>query len=139
MIFNSCVLTQDLDNILIRQKEQSSKIALVSNYPPDCKAYIKQQAWGAYIASICQPEAAFDLSAAAQHQEELNEADITALNKRLQWQLGNKERGLWYILLDLATAKLFIFIDSLFTNNKDYSSQIGYKVFLANKEPLDKH
>ena len=139
LIFNGCVLTRDSDNVLMRQKEQSSKIALVSNHPPDRKAYIEQRARGAYIASICQPEAAFDLSAAAQHQEEPNEAEVTALNKRLQWQLGNKERGLQYIPLDLATAKLFVFVDGSFANNKDCSSQIGYEVFLANEEPTDKH
>jgi hypothetical protein len=32
------------------------------------KSYVQQRAKGAYIASICQPEAAFDLSVAAQHQ-----------------------------------------------------------------------
>jgi hypothetical protein len=29
------------------------------------------------------------------------------------------DQGLIYILLDLATAKLFVFVDSFFANNKD--------------------
>jgi hypothetical protein len=33
----------------------------------------------------------------------------------------------------LATAKLFVFVDSSFANNKDLSSQIGYVIILANK------
>jgi hypothetical protein len=33
----------------------------------------------------------------------------------------------------LATAKLFVFVDSSFANNKDLSSQIGYIIILANK------
>ena len=48
-----------------------------------CQSYIEQRARGAYIASICQPEATFDLSAAAQHQEP-EKSDIAALNKRLE-------------------------------------------------------
>jgi hypothetical protein len=44
------------------------------------QSYIKQRARGAYIASICQPEATFDLLVAAQHQE-LEESDIAILNK----------------------------------------------------------
>jgi hypothetical protein len=45
------------------------------------------------------------------------------------------DQGLTYILLDLATAKLFVFVDGSFANNKDLSSQIGYKIILANKTP----
>jgi hypothetical protein len=31
-------------------------------------------------------------------------------------------RGIIYILLELATAKLFVFVNSSFTNNKDLNS-----------------
>lgn len=33
--------------------------------------------------------------------------------------------------------KLFIFVDGLFVNNKDLSSQFGYVIILANKDLLD--
>jgi len=82
---------------------------------------VEQRARGVYIASICQPEAAFDLSVVAQHQEPV-QADITALNKRLDWQTRNIDRGLKYIALELLTAKLFVFVDGSFVNNKDFSS-----------------
>jgi hypothetical protein len=42
-------------------------------------------------------------------------------------------RGITYILLELATAKLFVFVDGSFANNKDLSSQIRYVIILANK------
>jgi hypothetical protein len=42
-------------------------------------------------------------------------------------------RGITYILLELAIAKLFVFVDGSFANNKDLSSQIGYIIILANK------
>jgi hypothetical protein len=42
-------------------------------------------------------------------------------------------RGLIYIPLKLVIAKLFIFVDGSFANNRDLSSQIGYKVIIANK------
>ena len=69
---------------------------------------------------LCQPEAAFDLLIAAQHQEPTKD-DVTTLNKRLKWQLEHFNRGLIYIPLDISTAKLFVFVDGLFANNKDFS------------------
>lgn len=80
------------------------------------EAYVRQRARGAYITSICQPEAAFDLAIAAQFKDP-GKAEVIALNKRIKWQLENLDRGLKYIPLGLATAKLFIFIDGSFTNN----------------------
>jgi hypothetical protein len=47
--------------------------------------------------------------------------------------MDHVDRGLTYILLDLATAKLFVFVNGSFANNKDLSSQIRYKIILANK------
>ncbi len=72
----------------------------------------------------------YDLSVAAQYQEPTPE-DVTALNKRLAWQLANLDRGLQYIPINLTLAKLFVFVDSSFVNNRDFSSQIGYEVILA--------
>ena len=37
------------------------------------------------------------------------------------------------VVLNLATAKVFVFVDGLFANNKDLSSQIGYELILTNK------
>ena len=55
------------------------------------------------------------------------------LNKRLKQQIKNIDRGIKYIALDLEQAKLFIFIDGSFINNKDFSFQIGYLIILINK------
>jgi hypothetical protein len=41
-------------------------------------------------------------------------------------------RGITYIPLELAIAKLFVFVNSSFANNKDLSSQVGYIIILAN-------
>jgi hypothetical protein len=35
--------------------------------------------------------------------------------------------------LDFNCTKLFVFIDGLFANNKDLSSQIGYKIIISNE------
>ena len=43
------------------------------------------------------------------------------------------DKGIKYIALDLEHAKLFIFVDGSFANNKDFSSQIGYEIILANE------
>jgi hypothetical protein len=45
--------------------------------------YVAQRALGAYIALVCQPEALFNLSSAAQAMNPIKE-DIKALNKRLE-------------------------------------------------------
>jgi hypothetical protein len=46
---------------------------------------------------------------------------MIVLNKRLKWQIEHLNRGLTYILLDVSTAKLFVFVDGSFANNKDYN------------------
>src|SRR6266536_983836 len=51
--------------------------------------------------------------------------------------MKNIDRGIKYIALDLEHAKLFVFIDSSFANNKDFSSQIGYLIILANETETD--
>jgi hypothetical protein len=103
------------------QKEQGKKIQLINNITDFWQSYVEQRARGAYIASICQPEAIFDLSVVAQHQEPA-ESDVTVLNKRLDWQIKNMNRGLTYVKLDLSSAKLYVFVDGSFANNKDLSS-----------------
>ncbi|CCU78396.1 (conserved with many other fungi) [Blumeria hordei DH14] len=131
--FNGCILSIANNNVLIRQKKQGEKLSLIDlkdeNY---AQVYVEQRARGAYIATICQPEAAFDLSEATQHkQPTITEAAI--LNKRLDWQIKNQNRGLDYIPVDLATAKIFVFVDGSFANNQDYSSQIGYVIMISNE------
>ncbi|KAJ5904893.1 uncharacterized protein N7473_001809 [Penicillium subrubescens] len=135
LIFNGCVLTQKEGDVAVelRQKEQGKKLKLIDHKSKDLKqAYMEQRARGAYIATICQPEAAFDLSVAAQHQDP-TEADVNALNKRIIWQMKNLDRGIKYVAVDLPTAKHFVFVDGSFANNKDFSSQIGYEIILANE------
>ncbi len=93
---------------------------------------MEQRACGAYIASICQPEATFDYSIAAQSKEPIDD-DIALLNKRIQWQLDNQLHGLRFKAINLSTTKFFVFVDGSFANNKDQSSQIGYVIILANE------
>lgn len=76
------------------------------------------------------------MSVAAQYQDP-GENEMKILNNRLKWQKTNKDRGLRYIALNLATAKLFVFVDGSFANNRDFSSQIGYVICLANEEGVD--
>ena len=35
--------------------------------------------------------------------------------------------------INLPTTKLFVFVNGLFINNKDFSSQLGYKIIIINK------
>ncbi len=91
--------------------------------------YIAQRAREAYLASICQSEASFDLSHAAQFIE-MTSDDINVLNKRLQWQIINQSRDLKYVRLNQTSLRLVIFTDSSFVNNHDLS-QIDYIICLA--------
>ncbi|KHJ33788.1 hypothetical protein EV44_g4070 [Erysiphe necator] len=59
--------------------------------------------------------------------------DIKKFNSRLQWQISNQSRGIRCIPVLLESAKLFIFVDASFANNKDFSSQIGVVIVLANE------
>jgi hypothetical protein len=92
--------------------------------------YIAQRAREAYLASICQSEASFDFSHAAQFIE-MTSDDINVLNKRLQWQIINQSCDLKYVRLNQSFLRLVVFIDSFFVNNRDLSSQIDYVICLA--------
>ena len=134
LIFNGCRVKTKDQCIYVQQKGQSQKIALVNMSEKDPnQQYIEQRARGAYIATICQPEASFDLSVAAQHQKP-EESEIKDLNKRLKWQIENPERGLTFIPFNIREASLFVFVDASFANNKDMSSQLGYLIMLGEEE-----
>jgi hypothetical protein len=47
--------------------------------------------------------------------------------------MNHIDRGTKYIALNLECTKLFVFVDGSFANNKDFSSQIGYLIIIANK------
>lgn len=85
LIFNGCKLVMDGNgpNIALLQKGQGQRLGLVDAKLADFKQrYLEQRARGAYVASICQPEATYDMSVAAQYQNPEKE-QVTALNKRL--------------------------------------------------------
>jgi hypothetical protein len=132
--FNGCTLSiKDIHKLVLTQKNQGSKLTVIDIKNVDIgQAYIEQRARGAYIASICQPEAAFDLSTAAQHKEP-DEKQCVKLNKRLQWQINNLQRGLSYVPIELSTAKLIVFVNGSFANNNDLSSQLGFIIMLVNE------
>jgi hypothetical protein len=96
MICNNGGLIQ-LNNgaVALTQEQQCSNLQLVgesktmsSSRGTICQnlttkeQYIAQQAQGAYIAMVCQPEAVFDLSTTTQAVKP-TKVDIKALNKRL--------------------------------------------------------
>jgi hypothetical protein len=64
IIFNDCMLTASKnDTLFLQQKSQIQRLQIVYN---DAE-YIQQRARGACITAICQPEASYNLSAAAQY------------------------------------------------------------------------
>ena len=94
--FNGAVVAQKDDIIMITQEEYCKTLQCVKamnhtirgsrgrvreNATPK-EQYIAQRARGAYIASLTQPEASYDLSKAAQVTDP-SEEDISFLNKGL--------------------------------------------------------
>ncbi|KAI0994393.1 hypothetical protein K3495_g13789 [Podosphaera aphanis] len=131
--FNGSKLTARDEDIILQQKGQGNRLETIDIATADyAQKYAEQRARGAYLASICQPEASFDLSVAAQIQQPNSDA-CKKLNTRIKWQIDNLQRGLRYVPLNLNTCKLFVFADGSFANNKDLSSQLGYVVILANE------
>ncbi|KHJ31854.1 hypothetical protein EV44_g1966 [Erysiphe necator] len=119
------------------QKTQGQRLKEIEiNSSTEVQEYIEQRARGAYIATICQPEATYELSIAAQYQNPTPENN-KSLNKVIRWQMLNQQKGIKFILVDLWKAGLFIFVDASFANNKDLSSQIGFIIVLANEKPGD--
>lgn len=143
--FNGGYIKKCNNDILLSQEKQCKNLSLVTLKTPidlvgsrgqirkavtPKDQYVAQRARGAYIATVCQPEAAFDLSFAAQVTNP-KEDDGKALNKRLQWQIDHFDRGLRFVKLDTTTLRLLVFSDAAFANNHDLSSQIGYVIVLA--------
>jgi len=146
--FNGGYIKQEKDSIALTQERQCQNLKPVTIKAIDLTSsrgevrkavtpkdqYVAQRARGAYIATVCQPEAAFNLSFAAQVVNPKKE-HAKQLNKRLQWQIDNPSRGLRFVQLDTSkdSLKLIIFTDSSFANNYDLSSQIGFVIALADK------
>jgi hypothetical protein len=51
--------------------------------------------------------------------------------------MQNLSLSLDYIFIELNTMKLFAFVDALFANNRDLSSQIGYIIVLGNEKNIE--
>lgn len=134
IIFNGGIVQTNGTEITIKPKNQGDKIQLIDSNIAFKDLYVAQRARGAYIATICQLEATFDLSFAAQISQNPSEEDVRLLNKRLEWQMMNKNKGLRFIKLGLNSAKLFVFVDASFANNKDFSSQIRFVIIPANEK-----
>jgi hypothetical protein len=116
LFFNGCVFTVNKNTLRIRQKNQGQKLEKATN----AISYVQQRAREAYIAIICQPEASFDLLAAAQIIN-LSKKNIAKLNERIEWQQKHLNRGLDCIPIELNTMKLYAIINASFANNPDLS------------------
>jgi hypothetical protein len=137
--FNGGIVKQDKDRIWFRQKGQGTNLVTIDLKSKDrTTTYREERARGAYVAMLCQPEASYDLSVAAQFQEPEDE-DVRNLNKRITWQKENVGRGIQYVPIDLERMKLFVFVDGSFANNKDLSSQVGFVLILGNEDVREEH
>jgi len=66
LVLNGGILSKDGTTLRLRQKGQSEKLSMVDISSTTFKQeYREQRARGVYLATLCQPEASFDLSIAA--------------------------------------------------------------------------
>jgi hypothetical protein len=63
--------------------------------------------------------------------------DPKRFNKRLKWQMEHLNQGLNYVHVNLNAAKIFIFADESFANNKNLNSQLGFLMVLAHENHLE--
>jgi hypothetical protein len=122
LMFNVAVVRREADgSITITQPRKCQNLSLIDTEKPVSATsargktrdslskkdqYVAQRARGAYIASFCQPEAAYDLSIAAQVSQEPTDDQIKALNKRIRWQIDKASRGLRFVPLNHETLRL---------------------------------
>jgi len=64
LLFNRCILSLNKDSIALRQKDQGKKINVIDVNSLK-QGYVEQRAYRAYVASIYQLKALFNLSIAA--------------------------------------------------------------------------
>jgi hypothetical protein len=128
--FNGFIITMDGSDLTISQDKQIKQIELLQKDFTKSQ-YVKERARAAYVATVSQPQAAFELSYAAQITEPTYD-DVQYLNRCLQWQM--KGSGLRFVKLDEKTLRIVTFTDASFANNKDHSSQIGYVIVLADAD-----
>ncbi|KAE8549770.1 hypothetical protein EYB25_008294 [Talaromyces marneffei] len=126
--FNGAVVTETAQGITLTQKRTCSHIRPVQDQAADTtnsRGKVRKDAspQEQYIAQRALGAASYGST----------KDDIKALNKRLQWQIDNPERGLRFVELDVQTLRLIAFVDASFANNKDYSSQLGYVIVLADE------
>lgn len=95
--------------------------------------YIAQHAQVAYITTMCQLKATFDLFFATQIVNP-KEKDAKTLNKYIQKQIDNFIQDLHFIQLNLIFLKFVIFTDALFANNYNFLSQIGFVMTLVDSD-----
>ena len=60
LLFNGYILSLNKDFIALHQKGQGKKINVININSPK-QGYVEQCAYRAYVVSICQPEALFNL------------------------------------------------------------------------------
>lgn len=126
-MFNGAKLSLLADGPLrITQESHCNTLDLVKTK----QYYIMQRARAAYIASVCQPKATYDLSVAAKTTDP-SDNKFKLLNKCIQWQKSNKNEGLTFVKLISSQQRIITFTDSSFANNEDLSSQIGFIIILA--------
>lgn len=95
--FNSSLISESAQRVILSQERTCATIHIVQQHNADttssrnkirknitpAEQYVAQRALSAYITSISQPEASFNLSYATQAMNPI-EDDIKTLNKRLE-------------------------------------------------------
>lgn len=95
--------------------------------------YVAQRARGSYIASICRPDCVFSFFQAAQYPRP-TEANARALNCAIVSCKQGVTQKLTFVLLDIETMHVAVFIDASFACNHNFTLQLGFLVCLMDDQ-----
>ncbi|KAI1002810.1 hypothetical protein K3495_g5393 [Podosphaera aphanis] len=151
--FNGSIFILNEDySVDLRQNGQGKKIELIdaslghnSTIKHDLaanstikKAYIQQRARGAYLASICQPEACYELSVAAQIQNPY-QRPYHQTKWKIELAKESPRARIEKCISRPISRETLCFCGASFANNADLSSQIGFVIVLANEIKQENH
>lgn len=120
--FNGAIISQDNRNYTIAQAEHIKKLNTLGISNASAADFVAERALGAYIAAVCRSDVTYGFSAASQITiPEVK--DFKVLKKAIDSTIKTKARKLLFLLLDLDSIFMAVFVNAGFATDSDSSPQ----------------
>lgn len=93
--------------------------------------FISARALAQYIGVNTRPDICAPIQLIAPGKDPPSKADIKLLRKITGFMKDTIDQGLYYVKLNLRTARIVLVTDASFANTKDIKSQLGYLVLMV--------